>query len=163
MLLSNVKSYPCLLHMFDWLWYPYFLIRCNPSLVTSSLQGLKLNNINNNDDNNNNNNNFKKTPKEKWHYESTSLRYIWVPGSTDQWHWSWMFWGLNFSCNRIIFSWGSFVVMTMTSLAKINIVGTRNGAKMKKTGLRKSVKRKWRLFSVMIVHVGSGRLFFSSP
>ena len=49
--------------------------------------------------------------------------------------------------------------MTMTSLAKTNIVGTRNGPKMKKTGLRKSVKRKWRLFSVMIVHVGSGRLF----
>ena len=30
---------------------------------------------------------------------------------------------------------------------------------MKKTGSRKSVKRKWRLFSVMIVHVGAGRLF----
>ena len=35
----------------------------------------------------------------------------------------------------------------------------KNGAKMKKTGSRKSVKRKWRLFSVMIVHVGAGRLF----
>ena len=33
----------------------------------------------------------------------------------------------------------------------------KNGAKMKKTGSRKSVKRKWRLFSVMIV--GAGRLF----
>ena len=35
----------------------------------------------------------------------------------------------------------------------------KNGAKMKKTGSRKSLKRKWRPFSVMIVHVGSGRLF----
>ena len=35
----------------------------------------------------------------------------------------------------------------------------KNSAKMKKTGSRKSVKRKWRLFSVMIVHVGAGRLF----
>ena len=35
----------------------------------------------------------------------------------------------------------------------------KNGAKMKKTGSRKSVKRKWRLFSVMIVNVGAGRLF----
>ena len=35
----------------------------------------------------------------------------------------------------------------------------KNGAKMKKTGSRKSVKRKGRLFSVMIVHMGAGRLF----
>ena len=35
----------------------------------------------------------------------------------------------------------------------------KNGARMKKTGSRKSVKRKWQLFSVMIVHVGAGRLF----
>ena len=35
----------------------------------------------------------------------------------------------------------------------------KNGAKMKKTGSRKSVKIKWRPFSVMIVHVGAGRLF----
>ena len=35
----------------------------------------------------------------------------------------------------------------------------KNEAKMKKTGSRKSVKKKWRLFSVMIVHVGGGRLF----
>ena len=34
----------------------------------------------------------------------------------------------------------------------------KNGAKMKKTGSRKSVKIKWRPFSVMIVHVGAGRL-----
>ena len=51
--LGNVKSYPCLMHMFDRLWYPYFLIRRNPSLVTSNLLSLKLNNINNNNDNNN--------------------------------------------------------------------------------------------------------------
>ena len=31
--------------------------------------------------------------------------------------------------------------------------------KMKKTGSRKSVKRKWRVFPIMIVHVGAGRLF----
>ena len=35
----------------------------------------------------------------------------------------------------------------------------KNGAKIKKTGSIKSVKRKWRLFSVMIVYVGAGRLF----
>ena len=35
----------------------------------------------------------------------------------------------------------------------------KNGAKMKNTGSRKSGKRKWRLFSVVIVHVGAGRLF----
>ena len=35
----------------------------------------------------------------------------------------------------------------------------KDGAKMKKTGSRKSVKRKWRLFSVMIVHLRAGRLF----
>ena len=34
----------------------------------------------------------------------------------------------------------------------------KNAAKMKKTGSRKSVKRKWQLFAVMIVHVGAGRL-----
>ena len=35
----------------------------------------------------------------------------------------------------------------------------KNGAKMKKTGSRKSVKRKWRLFSDMIMHVRAGKLF----
>ena len=35
----------------------------------------------------------------------------------------------------------------------------KNGVKMKKTGSRKSVKRKWQLFSVTIVHVGAGMHF----